>query len=83
VYLSLIANAPLAVALLKMQRLSKIRVHAARPVVDFWGRMMSRKRKLNDDAEFLHLHRVEPVGAEMVEWSCRADRLTVESFSKK
>jgi hypothetical protein len=35
-----------------MQQPSKIRVHAAEPFIEFWGRMMSRKRKLNDDAEF-------------------------------
>ena len=31
----------------------------------------------------LHSDCVEPVRAQMVEWGCRADRLAVESFSKK
>ena len=70
----------LIVALLEMQRLSKIRVHAAEPVVDFWGRKMSQKQKLNDDAQILYSDRVEPVGAEMVVRSRRRESLLSKLF---
>jgi hypothetical protein len=61
---------------------SEARLQAAGLVGDFWGRKMSRKRKLNDDAEILWVVCVEQVGAQMIKRS-PAEDLAVESFSKK
>jgi hypothetical protein len=61
---------------------SEARIQAAGLVVDFWGRKMSRKRKLNDDAEILRSVRLEQVGVQMIKGS-PADDFAVETFSKK